>query len=346
VAPGSWPSSVCSSTVVLPGSTILWLLNLCFAPMCALMLEGLHPLNRRVPLLPRASQDVRRHNTLAHRRETVASSALSSVRIRAKRQLPSAQSTPLQPLGTYLGGELDAWVYGGQLCVPLEALSLHGTGLGEPGFDKTITLLGLATIAARYGMQVIYLDLKGSPKTAAQFVATMRYVGLERLNAGWLKRAYDGKSHWNAQRTLRKVQSHINATSLAYDGFFAAADGGLDGTFALEDGDAVYIGLDGSALREQTAGIGRYVLEDCAHSATARKQASVRALMIIDEFGVLKTSNAANHYERVREAGMAMWAAAQSYHGLGAERASVLSASSIKIVHRCGEPEEVVKFGQ
>jgi hypothetical protein len=59
---------------------------------------------------------------------------------------------------------------------------------------------------------------------------------------------------------------------------------------------------------------------------------------------VLKTSNAANLYERVREAGMAMWAAAQSYQGLGTERASVLAASSIKILHRCGDPEEVVRF--
>jgi hypothetical protein len=279
--------------------------------------------------------------------------------------------------------------------------------LGEPGFGKTITLLRLATIAARYGMQVIFLDLKGSQRTAAQFVAAMRSAGLERikvfpreaydgwrgdanaiynrlvsladpgihpyyarvdstlvslavrapcgpprssrdflirLNAGWLKSAYAGKAHWYAQRTIRKVKPHIDATSLAYDGFFEAASGGLDGTFACEDGDAIYIGLDGNALREQAASIGRYVLEDCAHYATARKPADLHTLTIIDEFGVLRTSNVTNLYERVREAGMAMWASAQSYHGLGVERASVLSASAIKILHRCGDPQEVVQF--
>jgi len=70
----------------------------------------------------------------------------------------------------------------------------------------------------------------------------------------------------------------------------------------------------------------------------------MQALTIIDEFGALKASNATNLYERVREPGMAMWASAQSYLGLGPEHVRILSASSIKLLHRCGDPEEVVKY--
>src|SRR5260370_31633599 len=71
----------------------------------------------------------------------------------------------------------------------------------------------------------------------------------------------------------------------------------------------------------------------------------MQVLMIIDEFGVLKTSNATSLYERVREAGMAMWASAQSYQGLWPERARILSASSIKLFDRYADPAEGVKYG-
>src|SRR5260370_23198081 len=46
----------------------------------------------------------------------------------------------------------------------------------------------------------------------------------------------------------------------------------------------------------------------------------------------------------MREAGLSMWASAQSYAVLGSERDNVLAASSIKILHRCGDPEELVKY--
>jgi hypothetical protein len=58
----------------------------------------------------------------------------------------------------------------------------------------------------------------------------------------------------------------------------------------------------------------------------------------------LGISNVVGLYEHMREAGLSMWASAQSHAGLGSDRENVLAASSIKILHRCGDPEELVKF--
>ncbi len=332
---------------------------------------------------------------------------MSSLQPSSISQPPIVQPPPTEPLGLSLGGDLYEWLRGGQLCLPPEEMWRHGTVVGEPGYGKTMTLLRLVTIAVRYGMQVIFLDLKGSQKTAAQFVAAMHMLGVERiavspklaydgwrgdanalynrlmamidpgthpyyrritsalvslavnapggpprnsqeflarLDEKWLKYAYAGKVHWYAQRKIRKLSEHIFETSLTYDGFFDGVAGGLDGAFAYEDADAVYIGLDGDALKEQAVGMARYLLEDAAHYAKHRKAPGVRALCIIDEFGALGISNVAGLYEHMREAGLSMWASAQSYAGLGSERDKVLAASSIKILHRCGDPEELIKF--
>jgi hypothetical protein len=391
----------------------MWLLHVCFAPTCALILEWLHPLTRRMHLLPRYPVPRRGnadHIPPGHPPVSSLSSvptSSSSLHSSPSGQIAFVSPPPTEPLGTFLGGDLYEWLRGGQLCLPLEEMWRHGTVVGEPGYGKTMTLLRLATIAAHYGMQVILLDLKGSLKTAAQFVAAMRLIGvgriavypqhaydgwrgdatalynrlmamidpgthphyrritsalvslavrapvgpprssqefLARLDETWLKIAYAGRVHWYAQRTIKKLSGHIDETSLTYDGFFDGVAGGLDGTFAFEDADAVYIGLDGDALKEQAVNMARYLLEDAAHYAKHRKAAGVRTLCLIDEFGALGISNVASLYEHMREAGLSMWASAQSYQGLGSERDSVLAASSIKILHRCGDPEELVKF--
>ena len=395
----------------------MWLLHLCFAPACALLLEWLHPLTRRVRLLPRYRVSRRgKAGRVPPGHPPV--SSLSSVPTSQSSPSPSLHSSPssqiafvppppTEPLGTFLGGDLYEWVRGGQLCLPLEEMWRHGTVVGEPGYGKTMTLLRLATIAVRYGMQVVLLDLKGSKKTAAQFVATMRLIGvgriavypqqaydgwrgdanalynrlmamidpgthpyyrritsalvslavnapsgpprssqefLARLDEKWLKFAYAGRAHWYAQRKIKKLSEHIYETSLTYDGFFDGVAGGLDGAIAYEDADAVYIGLDGDALKEQAVGMARYLLEDAAHYVKHRKALGVRTLCVIDEFGALGISNVVGLYEHMREAGLSMWASAQSHAGLGPERENVLTASSIKILHRCGDPEELVKF--
>src|SRR5258708_40265852 len=41
---------------------------------------------------------------------------------------------------------------------------------------------------------------------------------------------------------------------------------------------------------------------------------------------------------------MSVCGSAQSYEGLGPQRKQIVTAASIKIVHRCGDPEELVKY--
>lgn len=364
----------------------LWALHLLLTPVCALILEGLHPLSRRVRLRPR-------------RPPSNPTGCIAQV---------STQAPPLEPLGEFLGGDLYEWVYGSQLCIPLAEMARHMVVVGEPGYGKTMTLLQLASIAVRYAMQVVYIDLKGSVKTAAQFVALMRLLGvqrvkvypreaydgwrgeaqtlynrlmqmvdagthpfyrrltssllslavnapggpprssqefLRRLDRNWLYRAYVGKTpeHAYARRKIARLVPHLDDLSLPFEGFFDGIAGALDGTWAFEDGDAAYLGLDGDAQKEQAALMGRYLLEDCAHYAKYRKGAR-HALLVLDEFGVLASPNATDLYERVRESGVSVCAAAQSFEGLGPERRQVVSASSIKILHRCGDPEELVKY--
>ena len=401
----------------------LWLLHLCFAPTCALVLEWLHPLTKRVRWLARSrvprrgkAGRVSPDHSSARALPLIAtpphSTSASPSPSPALRSSPSSQISlvsppPTEPLGTFLGGDLYEWVRGGQLCLPLEEMWRHGTVVGEPGYGKTMTLLRLATIAVRFGMQVIFLDLKGSQKTAAQFVAATHLLGvrriavypqqaydgwrgdatalynrlmamidpgthphyrritsvlvslavyapggpprssqefLARLDEKWLTYAFRGKRHWYALRKIKKLSEHISETSLTYDGFFDGVAGGLDGAFAYEDADAIYLGLDGDALKEQAVNMARYLLEDATHYMKHRKAEGAHTLCIIDEFGALGISNVTELYEHMREAGLSMWASAQSYAGLGSERENVLAASSIKILHRCGDPEKLVKF--
>ncbi len=382
----------------------LWELHLLLTPTYALILEGLRPLSRRVRLNPRP---VLPRQTLPGEGETSVITAPTPA-TRASLAQTSTQGPLREPLGECLGGDLYGWIYGNELCIPPEEFARHMVVLGEPGYGKTITLLRLASMALRYGMQVVYIDLKGSTKTAAQFVAVTHLLGvrrikvyprepydgwrgdpktlynrlmqmvdaathpfyrkltsslvslavnapggppksskefLRRLDTDWLYRAYAGKAFENAhaRRKVAKLVPHIDDLSLTFDGFFDGIAGALDGRWAFEDGDAIYIGLDGDAHKEQAALMGRYLLEDCAHYARYRKGPR-HALLVLDEFGVLESPNATDLYERVREPGMSVCASAQSYEGLGPERKKVVAASSIKILHRCGDPEELVKY--
>ena len=408
---------------------LLWLFNLWLAPACAVLLAQLYP-GRWKPFAPAgqvkqpAAGDYEReeHALTAHtlfqfeRMTTPLPSAASPGRSASlARAAAVGQASPVvvqagpvryEAIGSYEGGELAELVYGGELCIPPEWLELHGVLVGEPKHGKTTTLIRLATIAKLYGRKPIYLDLKGSKRTAALFLSAMSMLGvrsvklfpleaydgwrgepqalynrlmqqidpvthpfyrsgvgsavvslavkapcgpprnsyafLERLDHDWLKAAYANDAQ--AQREIGYIFPHIAGLGLVFAGFFRGVAGALDGTWAFEDAEACYIGINGVAHREEAAILGRYLLDDAAHFATSRKAPDEQVLLIVDEFGVLESTNTTTLYESVRESGMSVYAAGQSYQALGPERDSVLDASAVKILHRCGNPEPIIRY--
>jgi hypothetical protein len=408
---------------------LLWLFNLWLGPTCAILLARLY-LGRRKPFAsvgqvkqPSVSDYERDEHVLTAQplyqfeRMTAALQSVASWGSSASlaRAVTHVQASPVvvqagpsryEAIGSYEGGELAELVYDGELCLPPEWLELHGVLVGEPKHGKTTTLIRLATIAKLYGRKPIYLDLKGSKKTAALFLSAMSMVGarsvklfpleaydgwrgdpqalynrlmqqidpgthpfyrsgvgsaiislavkascgpprnsyefLERLDHDWLKAAYATDAQ--AQREISYISPHIAGLGLVFAGFFRGVAGALDGTWAFEDAEACYIGINGIAHREEAAILGRYLIDDAAHFATSRKAPDEQVLLIVDEFGVLESTNTTTLYESVRESGMSVYAAGQSYQSLGPERESVLDASAVKILHRCGNPEPIIRY--
>lgn len=378
----------------------LWLFNLWFTPLVALLLAGLSPTR---PAVTMAS--------------VVPGKLQHSVALASSRAIPQTErpvetgavvvATRMYTLGRFQGGEWVAPVQqDGLFAIPPEFFDVHGLVIGEPKAGKTTTLIKLAAIARMYGRKVIFLDLKGSRRTAALFYAAMRALGqkeirlypaeaydgwrgdaqslynrlmqqidpvshpfyrsgvgstavslackapggpprtsydfLRRLDNDWLEAYY--ASDGQALREIAGLAGYLNGVALTFSGFFRGLAGGLDGTWAYEDADACYIGVNGIAHREEAATLGRYLLDDAAHFATERKEASEQALLIIDEFGILESTNATALYEQIRESGLCIYAAGQSYQALGRERDNLLAASAVKIVHRCGSPEPIIKY--
>jgi hypothetical protein len=407
---------------------LLWAFNLWLAPLCGLALAHLSPF-RRLP--HRSAVHLKSVDQGTYEREETAliSSAMAQFEGMVASQpsaamleraassasvvapsagavmIPGSQSA-YESLGAYLGGELDQWVFSNNLCIPPGLLELHGLLVGEPKMGKTWTLLRLAAIARAYGRKIIYLDMKGSRRTAALFLAAMSllkvsqfkmypleaydgwrgtpkalynrlmeqidprthpfyragvgssivslvvnapggpprnsYEFLERIHYDWLKAAYANDAQ--AQREIQAVIPHIDGLQLVFAGFFRGIAGGLDGTWAFDDSQACYIGIDSIANKEEAALMGRYLLEDAADYATTRKPPDEKVLLIIDEFGGLRSTNATDLYEKIREAGMSVYASSQSYQALGPERDHVLGASFVKILHRTGDPRRIVEY--
>ncbi len=136
----------------------------------------------------------------------------------------------------------------------------------------------------------------------------------------------------------------LAGVELRYRAFFDVLGGKLDAGWSWEDCDGAYILLDGLSLKEETASLGRYILEDFAHYATSRKKPG-RDLLIIDEYSALAQSgtDAANLVERLRSYECAVVLSSQSYAGLGKaeDTERILDAANWLLLHRCAAPEKL-----
>ena len=138
-----------------------------------------------------------------------------------------------------------------------------------------------------------------------------------------------------------KTREGIGAEA-RYSAFFGALGGKLDGEWAFEDADAAYILLEGLALKEEAASLGRFLMEDFAHYVAKRKKRDQRVLLIIDEFSALAAgADAANLFERVRSLGAAVAVSSQSYAGLGEGADRILDAAGSVICHQNADPERL-----
>jgi len=166
---------------------------------------------------------------------------------------------------------------------------------------------------------------------------------LARMELQSLRRAHDGDS---AVSALKSEQ--VGQVRLRYAAFFGQSRGVLDGGWSWDDENCAYLLLDSLALREETRGVARFLLEDFAHYFTTRKPRERLCLLIVDEFSSLaEASEMATRVEQARGFNTAVVLAPQVLAGMGEENEAKRITGCVETVicHRLNDPEEVVKLG-
>jgi type IV secretory pathway TraG/TraD family ATPase VirD4 len=97
---------------------------------------------------------------------------------------------------------------------------------------------------------------------------------------------------------------------------------------------------------EETAKLGRFLVEDFKQYLAARKQDGRQVLLIIDEFSAIADGErVARMIETVRSYGAAVVLAPQAFEGMGGPEASarILNAAHTVLLHAVPDPEPIVK---
>jgi hypothetical protein len=214
-----------------------------------------------------------------------------------------------------------------ELAVLLHQLIEHGDGAARYYADASQAVIRLAVHAPG-----------GPPRSAEQF--------LDRLNARWLEAAYAaGRPAELNQVTAAKP--HLGDISMRYTVLLDRLGLALAGTARLQDADAWYCILEGTAEPSVAEAQAMALIELVARAATAGPRR--RILLAADDYSaVSRRVPLSNLYERGRSLGLGVQVSAQSWQGLGAdddERQRITSTADGGIwLLRTPSPEPLVSL--
>ena len=184
---------------------------------------------------------------------------------------------------------------------------------------------------AKNALRLVCEHPEGPPRSSAEVLA--------RMDLHALRRAHPGSSTLSAL-----TNQQVSQVRLRYEAFFGQTRGALDGTWAWEDTTAAYLLLDSLTLREETAGLARFLFEDFAHYFKARKTRELFALLIVDEFsGLASAAGMAARIEQARGFNTGLVLAPQVVQGMGEESEveRILGSVETVICHRVNTPEPI-----
>ena len=153
----------------------------------------------------------------------------------------------------------------------------------------------------------------GPPPNAAAF--------LDRLDAGWLTRAWPGGRHPAQAARVAAAARHLPDIQLRYATLLDRLGPALDGPGTLADADAWYFILEGTREPSVAQAQAMALTELAAHAATDQLAEPRAMLLAADDYSAVSGRvPLSNLYERGRSLGIGVQVSAQSWPGLGADQ--------------------------
>src|SRR5450756_1617630 len=187
-----------------------------------------------------------------------------------------------------------------ELATLLHQLIEHGDGAASYYADLSQAVIRLAVLAPA-----------GPPRSSAEF--------LDRLSIGWLQRAYAEGRPADLEQ-VAAAKNPLGDIAMRYTVLLDRLGPGLDGTNRLEDADAWYCVLEGTAEPSVAEAQAMALIELAARAAVSPAGPRRSILLAADDYSaVSRRVPLSNLYERGRSLGLGVQVSAQSWEGLGAD---------------------------